>query len=75
LNSEIQKLVGRQFAKVNRVILIPVVPFMVTVRLFIWLVSTYALQSVRGAELGIVGFSVVVAASHIFVLKMAEKAD
>jgi hypothetical protein len=51
------------------------VPFMVAIRLFIWLVSTYAPQSVHGAELGIVGFSVVVAASHIFVLKMAEKAD
>jgi hypothetical protein len=51
------------------------VPFMIAIRLFILLVSTYAPQSVHGAELGIVGFSVVVAASHIFVLKMAERAD
>jgi hypothetical protein len=46
--------------------------FMVAVRLFIWLVSTYAPESVHGVELGIGGFSVVVVASHLFVLKKAE---
>jgi hypothetical protein len=46
--------------------------FMIAIRLFIWIVSTYAPQSVHGAELGIVIFSVVVAASHLFVLKKAE---
>jgi hypothetical protein len=45
--------------------------FMAAVRLFIWLVSTYAPQNVHGVELGIAGFSVVAAASHLFVLKKA----
>jgi hypothetical protein len=49
--------------------------FMLAVRLIIWLASTYAPQSVHGAELGIVLFSVTVAAAHIFVLKMAQKAN
>lgn len=51
------------------------VPFMLAIRLFIWLASTYAPQSVHEAELGIVLFSVIAIASHIFVLKMAEKAS
>ena len=51
------------------------VAFMLAVRLLIWLASTYAPQSVHGAELGIVLFSVTVAAAHIFVLKMAQKAN
>ena len=50
------------------------VVFMLVIRLFIWLASTYAPQSVHGAELGIVLFSIIVTAAHIFVLKMAEKA-
>jgi hypothetical protein len=49
--------------------------FMLAVRLVIWLASTYAPQNVHGAELGIVLFSVTVAAAHIFVLKMAQKAN
>ena len=49
--------------------------FMLAVRLIIWLASTYAPQSVHGAELGIVLFSVIVTAAHIFVLKMAQKAN
>jgi hypothetical protein len=51
------------------------VPFMLATRLMIRLASTYAPQSVHGAELGIVVFSVIATASHIFVLKMAEKAS
>jgi hypothetical protein len=50
------------------------VPFMLSIRLFIWLASTYAPQNVHGAELGIVLFSVIVTGAHIFVLKMAERA-
>jgi hypothetical protein len=50
------------------------VVFMVAVRLFIWLASTYAPQSVHGVELGIVVFSVVVAGSHLFVLMKARAA-
>jgi hypothetical protein len=49
--------------------------YLLAVRLFIWLASTYAPQSVHGAELGIVLFSVTVTAAHIFVLKMAQKAN
>jgi hypothetical protein len=51
------------------------VPFMLATRLMIRLASTYAPQSVHGAELGIVVFSAIATASHIFVLKMAEKAS
>jgi hypothetical protein len=47
--------------------------FMLAVRLFIWLASTYAPQTVHGVEPGIVGFSVITAAVQLFVLKMAEK--
>ena len=45
---------------------------MVAVRLFIWLASTYAPQSVHGVELGIVIFSVIAAGSHLFVLMKAK---
>ncbi len=51
------------------------VVFMLAIRLSVWLASTYAPQTVHQAELGIVGFSVVIAAAHIFVLKMAEEAN
>lgn len=50
------------------------VAFMLAVRLIIWLASTYAPQSVHGAELGVVLFSVIVTAAHLFVLKTAQKA-
>lgn len=46
--------------------------FMVAVRLFIWLASTYAPQRVHGVELGIVIFSVIAAGSHLFVLMKAR---
>jgi hypothetical protein len=49
--------------------------FMLAIRLFIWLASTYAPQSVHGVELGIVGISATVTAAHIYVLKMAERAN
>ena len=48
------------------------VVFMLAIRLFVWLVSTYVPGCLHQAELGIAGFSVVVSAAHIFVLKMAE---
>jgi hypothetical protein len=50
------------------------VAFMVAVRLFIWLASTYAPQSVHGVDLGIVLFSVIAAGSHLFVLMKARAA-
>lgn len=49
--------------------------FMLGVRLIIGLALTYAPQNVHGADLGIVLFSVTVTAAHIFVLKMAQKAN
>jgi hypothetical protein len=59
----------------KRVALWGMVLFMLAIRLFVWLASTYVPQSVHQAELGLVGFSVIVTAAHIFVLKMAEEAD
>jgi len=50
------------------------VAFMLAIRLFVWLASSYVPQSLHRAELGLAGFSVVVTAAHIFVLKMAEEA-
>ena len=50
------------------------IAFMVAVRLFIWLASTYAPQRVHGVELGIVIFSVIAAGSHLFVLMKARAA-
>ncbi|SDR98954.1 hypothetical protein SAMN05444158_0646 [Bradyrhizobium canariense] len=51
------------------------IPFMIAVRSVIWLASMYDTKRVHGAELGVVLLSVISAASHIFVLKMAGKAD
>jgi hypothetical protein len=51
------------------------VAFMFAIRILVELASTYAPQSLHQAELGIAGFSVVVTAAHIFVLKMAEEAS
>jgi hypothetical protein len=51
------------------------IPFMIAIRLIICLASTYAPQTVHGAELGIMGFSVIATAAHLFVLKKAEKAE
>lgn len=48
------------------------IAFMMTVRLFIWLASTYAPQHVHGVELGIVVFSLIAAGSHLFVLMKAR---
>lgn len=48
------------------------IAFMVAVRLFIWLASTYAPQHVHGVELGIVIFSLIAAGSHLFVLMKAR---
>jgi dolichol kinase len=50
------------------------VAFFLAVRLFIWLVATYAPRHVHGLQTGIVLMSVIVAASHFFVLKTAASA-
>ncbi|MFZ0422562.1 MAG: hypothetical protein WAL80_06765 [Xanthobacteraceae bacterium] len=49
------------------------VAFMLAVRLFIWLVSTYAPQHVHGVQVGIFGFSVTVAAAHLYLLRTAAR--
>ena len=51
------------------------VVFMLVVRLFIWAAATYAPQSVHGVEVGILGFSLITAGAHVFVLIMASKAN
>jgi len=48
------------------------IAFMVAIRLFIWLASTYAPQHVHGAELGIMIFSLIALGSHLFVLMKAR---
>jgi hypothetical protein len=47
--------------------------FMLAVRLFIWLASTYAPQHVHGVQVGILGFSVTVAAAHFYTLRTAAR--
>lgn len=47
---------------------------MLAVRTVIWLASTYMPDKVHGAELGVLLFSLTVAASHAFVVMKATKA-
>jgi hypothetical protein len=51
------------------------VVFMLGVRLFILWAATYTPQYVHGVDAGIIGFSVVVAAAHLYTLSTAAKAD
>jgi hypothetical protein len=50
------------------------VPFMLAIRILIWLAATYTPQLVHGVEWGIVGMSVTVAAAHFYTLKTAVDA-
>jgi hypothetical protein len=50
-----------------------VVAFMLSVRLLIWMAMTCYPDSVHGADIGILGFSVIVAAAHVFTLMKAAK--
>jgi hypothetical protein len=47
------------------------VPFLLAVRLLIWLASTYTPQRVHGEQIGIVGMSITVVAAHFLVLRTA----
>lgn len=47
------------------------VGFALAVRLFIWVASTYAPAKVHGAEAGLLMASVVIVASHAFILREA----
>lgn len=49
------------------------VVFMLTVRLIIWTATTFAPEKVHGANLGLMLASVIIAASHIFIVLKAIK--
>jgi hypothetical protein len=51
------------------------VVFMLGVRLFIWRAAIYTPQYVHGVDVGIIGFSMVVSAVHLYTLRAAAKAD
>ena len=50
------------------------VAFMLAVRLLIWAASTYDPARVHGVEIGIIGSSVIIVATHIYILMAAKKA-
>lgn len=51
------------------------VVFALAVRLLIWVLSTFAPTKVHGAELGLLIFSITIAASHILLLRRAVQAS
>ncbi|KRR02631.1 hypothetical protein [Bradyrhizobium valentinum] len=51
------------------------VAFALAVRLLIWGASTYAPEKVHGAEIGLLLFSVIVAAVHVLTLRRAARAS
>jgi hypothetical protein len=51
------------------------IPFMLAVRLFIWVSMTYTPQYVHGAEPGILIFSAVIVLAHAYLLNQAAKAN
>ncbi|MDE5452328.1 hypothetical protein GWE18_05470 [Bradyrhizobium sp. CSA112] len=51
------------------------VAFALAVRLLIWVASTYAPEKVHGAEIGLLLFSVIVAAVHVLTLRRAAQAN
>ncbi|WP_441242849.1 hypothetical protein [Tardiphaga sp. 768_D3_N2_1] len=55
----------------KRIALWGMVVFMLIVRLVIWTAMTFAPDKVHGAELGLVLASVIIAASHIFIVLQA----
>jgi hypothetical protein len=57
----------------KRIALWGMVIFMLTVRLIIWTAMTFAPEKVHGANLGLMLASVIIAASHIFIVLMAIK--
>lgn len=50
------------------------VVFMLAVRAAIWAASTYVPEKVHGAEIGVLLFSLIAAASHAFVVAKATRA-
>jgi hypothetical protein len=50
------------------------VAFALAVRLLIWVLSTYTPSKVHGAEMGLLLFSFIVAASHVLMVRKALQA-
>jgi hypothetical protein len=59
----------------NAVGLWGMVAFALSVRLLIWVASTYAPEKVHGAEIGLLLFSVIVAVVHVLTLRRAARAN
>jgi hypothetical protein len=57
----------------KRIVLWGMVVFMLMVRLIIWTATTFAPEEVHGADLGLILASVIIAASHIFIVLNAIK--
>jgi hypothetical protein len=57
----------------KRIALWGMVVFMLMVRLIIWTATTFAPEKVHGANLGLMLASVIIAASHIFIVLKAIK--
>ena len=51
------------------------VAFLLALRLLIWAASTYDPARVHGVEIGIIGSSVIIVATHIYILMAAKKAN
>jgi hypothetical protein len=51
------------------------VAFALAVRLLIWAASSYVPEKVHGAEIGLLLFSVIVAAVHLLMLRAAARAS
>ena len=51
------------------------VVFLLALRLLIWAASTYDPARVHGVEIGIIGSSVIIVATHLYTLMAAKKAN
>jgi hypothetical protein len=58
----------------KRIVLRGMVAFLLAIRLLIWVCMTYTPALVHGADIGIIASSVIVAASHLFILMKAVRA-
>jgi hypothetical protein len=57
----------------KRVALWGMVAFMLAFRAVIWAASTYAPETVHGVDIAILGFSLTVAAAHVFIVMKAAR--
>jgi hypothetical protein len=49
--------------------------FMLAVRLLVWAAMTFDPQHVHGAEIGVLGFSMIMVLGQVYILSVAAKAD